>query len=397
MQSTEATLQRLLAEALVPGVAAAHIRDGKVEQFLSCGVRSAQAPAAIDEDSVFEAASLSKPVFAYVVLQLVDQGRLQLDSRLGDHVASHMTGDPRAASVTVRHALSHTTGLPNWRNADYPLRTYFPPGTRFSYSGEGFLYLQKAIEAVTGEKLPALAQKLVFEPLGMTRSGFVWQPEFDGNRAYPHDAFGMPALGNKPAEANAAWSLQSSVSDYARFPLAALEGARLKPETARDWLTSHIEIRHRGTQRLEPEVEDAATQVAWGLGWGIEADAGTFFHWGDNGPFTSFTVGSATERTALVIFTNGASGHSIMRELVAEFVPGERASLAWLGYTRHDSPVRRSLRAALANGIESAWPEIEHAALDKGELRWIAQGLNARGRQADCQWLRARTERAAEG
>ena len=73
--------------------------------------------------------------------------------------------------------------------------------SRFSYSGEGYLYLQRAVEAVTGEKLPALAQRLVFEPLAMTRSSFVWQPHFDDNKAWPHDAFGAPALGNKPGEA----------------------------------------------------------------------------------------------------------------------------------------------------------------------------------------------------
>jgi CubicO group peptidase (beta-lactamase class C family) len=142
-------------------------------------------------------------------LQLVDQGQLTLDALLADRLADYIVADPRACSISVAHALSHCSGLPNWRNLDHPLRTHFTPGERFSYSGEGFFYLQRVVEAFTGEKLDGLAQWLVFEALGMTGSSFVWERRFEDNRAYGHDAFGTPALGTKPAEANAACSLQT--------------------------------------------------------------------------------------------------------------------------------------------------------------------------------------------
>src|SRR5215470_5367177 len=328
MSFWDADLPQLMNEALVPGASLAIIRGGRIAEVVSCGVRHTRSPLSVDENTVFAAASLSKPIFAQVVLQLVDQGQLTLDALLVDRLADYIAYDPRASSISVAHALNHSSGLPNWRSLDHPLRTYFAPGERFSYSGEGFLYLQRVVEAVTGEKLDRLAQKLVFEPLGMTRSSFVWERRFEDNRAYGHDAFGTPALGNKPGEANAAWSLQTCAVDYARFLIGTLAASRLHPATtAQLSLAPRILVNHRGIQSLGPSPENVTTGVAWGLGWGLEPAAGTFFHWGDNGPFTAFTIGSLQDRSAFVIFTNGASGLSIMPEIVAHFSPGERPSL----------------------------------------------------------------------
>ena len=390
MSFWDAGLPQLMNEALVPGASLAIIRGGRIAEVVSCGVRHSRSPLSVDENTVFDAASLSKPIFAQVVLQLVDQGQLTLDTLLVDQLAGYIANDPRASSISVAHALSHSSGLPNWRSLEHPLRTYFSPGERFSYSGEGFLYLQRVVEAVTGEPLEGLAQKLVFEPLGMTRSSFVWERRFEANRAYGHDVFGTPALGNKPGEANAAWSLQTCAVDYARFLIGALAGTRLRPATTQLALAPRIQVKHRGIESLGLSPEVATTGVAWGLGWGLEPAAGTFFHWGANGPFTAFTIGSLQDRCAFVIFTNGASGLSIMPEIVAHFSSGERPSLVWLDFIPHEAPARRLFRAALARGTEAAWPEIESAALQRNELIWIARGLNARGRERESLWLRER-------
>jgi CubicO group peptidase (beta-lactamase class C family) len=329
-QSPAADLRQLLKDGRVPGLSYAVIRDGKIVETRAVGVRDASTGVAVDDNTIFEAASLSKPVFAYAVLQLVDAGMLSLDTPLSKYVPNYVTDDPRAASITVRNILSQTSGLPNWRSKTNPLKTYFRPGERFSYSGEGFLWLQQVVEAVTGESFNGVMQRLVFDPLEMTRSSYIWRPDFVADYARPHDAHAAPGDKNRPAKPRAAATLHTTAADYARFLQAVLSGARLKPETAKQWFEPQVRLRQHCVQCISTDAQDADQHVAWGLGWGLEPDQGLFFHWGDNRQFKAFVTGSPTDRSAVVVLTNGANGMAIMPDVINHLMPGDHPAFAWI-------------------------------------------------------------------
>ncbi len=210
----------------VPGLALACVEAGEV-RCAGFGVRSTRSGGAVGPDTAFEAASLTKPVFACAVLGLIQSGAVALDRRLADILPSYLPDDPRAAEITVRQILSHTSGLPNWRAPREALRTHFRPGERFSYSGEGYLFLQRMIEALTGEPIGATVRRFVLEPLGMHRSDMVWHEAFTPDHAAPHDVAGRAGLKLRPEMANAAWSLSNL---FGRLLAPAFDAAHLRVE-----------------------------------------------------------------------------------------------------------------------------------------------------------------------
>jgi CubicO group peptidase (beta-lactamase class C family) len=334
--ATALDLQQLMTEKRVPAVSIAVISKGKIVQLKTAGVRNATSGTPADPDTIFGGASLSKPVFAYLVLQLVDAGVLSLDEPLARIVPDFVPKDPQSATITVRQVLSHTTGLPNWRNVKQPLKTHFPPGEKFSYSGEAFLWLQRAVQVKTGKSIDTLAQRWC-SALRMRRSSFVWRPSSTPTLPIL-DADLVPTPKYKSPSAKVAGSLQTTAADYARFMLAVMSGARLKPATARLWLQPQVRLRQQCFLCIDSTAPEGDQRIAWGLGWGLEPDPGTFFHWGDAGRYMSFAAGSVAKRSGVVVLVNGANGMVIMPDLVGKLMPGDHPAFAWLNYPRQPPP-----------------------------------------------------------
>jgi len=349
----ELLIPRLMKEGDVPGLSLAVVRDGRVTWHRAFGVRDASAGGAVGDDTLFEAASLSKPVFAYAVLKLVDAGRIDLDAPVERYLPGDYVRDKRISAVTVRRVLSHTTGFPNLRPEEEPLKILFDPGEKFSYSGEGFVYLQKAVERATGRTLEAVMEELVFRPLHMADSSYVWQRRFEGRKATGHNAIGIPRELQRPTESNAAASLQTTALDYGRFLVAVLNGTGLTAKTFAEMLRPQIQVDESCTNCTNKKPGRISREIAWGLGWGLEesADGIAVWHWGDNGSgFHCFVLGRPKEKSGVVIFTNSLDGHGIIPDILEASVGGKHPEYAWLDYERYDSPTRTWFKDILARG-----------------------------------------------
>jgi CubicO group peptidase (beta-lactamase class C family) len=329
IHALEQSLPELMRNNNVPGLSLALIRDGQIYWVKSFGVKDGDAP--VTNDTTFEAASLSKVVFAYAVLKLADQGKLDLNAPLQHCLgAPYIEGDPRINKITARMVLSHRTGFPNWRPKG-GLTIHFEPGDHFSYSGEAFVFLAKAVERITGQNLNDFMQQMAFTPLGMTSSSYVWRQDYDARTAIGHDKDGKAQDKWKPNEANPASSLQTTALDYARFMTVLLSGKGLKPDTLKQMETPQIAVQQNCTSNCF-DVAPLSTTVFWGLGVGLEkTSAGpAFWHWGDNGSFKAYMVGFPDRKSGLVMFTNSENGLIIADAVVKAALGADQPGLQWL-------------------------------------------------------------------
>ena len=324
----------------VPGLSVALIQDATLFWSGEFGIESVVSQTPVTEKTLFEAASLSKPVFAYAALKLCEAGLLELDRPLADYLPDlYIEDEPRLDLITMRHVLSHTPGFPNWREQGQPLRMIFTPGERFSYSGEGYMYLQAVIAHVTGQEPAQFMRDAVLNRFGMYNSRFVLNGEEGALLAIGHDAQGQIAEKFLWKEMYAAASLHSTPVEFAKFLCAIMQPA---PNGTADLSEAMI------TEMLSVQVQvsDAAKRndnvpeqsmrhnpnVGWGLGWGIQrTSAGvSIWHWGDNGNYRAFTLGHVADRYGIVIMTNGRNGQKVIDHILREIIGGDYPALDWL-------------------------------------------------------------------
>ncbi|MBC8085329.1 MAG: beta-lactamase family protein [Hymenobacter sp.] len=331
----QAELATLLKKAIVPGIQLIHTRNGKVTAY-AMGLRTAGSPQAVDANSTFQAASLGKVVLAYTALRLHDRGLLELDKPLLTYYPyPRLLGQPNADKITTRMVLAHSSGLPNW--AEYPLSTSwpasplrlrYPPGSCWNYSGEGYVFLQKTLEHLTGKSFEALAREEVFRPLRMGSSSFVWNVGFGLNACFGHDKTGKPTEIRRFAEPNAGFSLLTNASDYNRFLRAVLAGTGLTP-AARKLLVAPA----NAATRCATPASTTDPCIAWACGVGLATTSRgpALWHWGDNGDFQGFFMAFPDREESLLFLTNSANGLKLTDEVLRLFFgPGQYQVMQWL-------------------------------------------------------------------
>jgi CubicO group peptidase (beta-lactamase class C family) len=288
----ELTIHRLCEHTGVTGVAVAVVRDGQLVYT--------QATGKLSVDAIIPVASLSKPVFAYAVLKLIEQGILDLDRPLMEYLSEpYLSNEPLLPFITARHALSHTTGFPNWRK-ETGWRAAFQPGSAFHYSTEGLIYLQTVVETLVKKPIHEILQAYIFDPFGMQASRFV--PE-DLSTFLSYLPQGLRAYG--------AISLHTTVLDYARFMIEMMSqgdgvGFRLSSAGRDKMLTPQVQV---GVQN----------GLSWGLGWGMQNITGkgdSFWHWGARRNLTCcFAMGECESRSGIIIFTDHEDGLTVCEQI----------------------------------------------------------------------------------
>jgi CubicO group peptidase (beta-lactamase class C family) len=342
----------IMVDGNVPGLSIALIRNGRTVWHQGFGLMNSETEAPVTDDTVFEAASLGKPVFAYAVLKLAAAGRINLDTSLTTYLPEfYVDGDERLQRITARNVLSHTTGFPDWRTGP-ALTISFTPGEHFSYSGEGFVYLQKVVERITGLPLNDFMRDTVFEPLGMTSSSYVWEEKYESLRAFPHDSEGAVKGRRKSDQPNVAGSLQTTAVDYAKFVAAILNRTGLGQPEVQEMLRPQVRASDRCFECPGPGAGRLSQTISWGLGWGLRTDAAgdLFWHWGDNGNAMAYVVALDKEKLGLVMFANSANGLSIADEIVYQAIGLRQPQLRWLNFDAYNSAPRRLYLDILARG-----------------------------------------------
>ena len=341
----DATVIRSMQEARVPGIGIAIFNHGNIVYTKAYGVSDGATSKPLTPDSVMTAASLTKAAFAVMVLQLAKEAVVDLDRPIVEYLPKplpeyalyqDLASDRRYEQITLRMLLDHTSGLPNWRRFtdDRTLRIYFPPGSRFAYSGEGIALAQRVVEIVTGKSVEELMRERIFQPLGMTRTSMVWQPRFESDYANAYDEKGVSLGPQRRARGDAAGSMQTTLRDYARFVKAVMGGELLDARWTAAMFSPQVQITSAHefpTLAAETTTANNSIRLSYGLGWGLywSPYGQAFFKEGHDNGFQHYVVCFAQPGTGILIMTNSDNGENAYGPLLETLIRNTFTPYEW--------------------------------------------------------------------
>jgi CubicO group peptidase (beta-lactamase class C family) len=349
--SIDAKVHEIMTRTHAKGIAVAVVAHGEVRYVHAYGIRNA-AGQPLTPDTVMYGASLTKTVFAYTVLQLVDQGRIKLDTPIRDDLDrplptygpdpvfpdkhgpyKDLANDPRWEKITPRMCLTHSTGFNNFWffERDQKLRIHFEPGTHFSYSGEGMILLQFVIEhGRTSQGLGLDLDNLTkanFNRLGMTRTSLVWRSDFGANVADGWNDQDQPQEHDRRKKVRVAGSMDTTISDMAKFAAALVTGDGLSVASRAELEkpSLHIGVANQFPP-LQPDlpVNEQRKDLAAGLGCVVfDGPQGHgFYKGGHDGQTGNTMVCMDNGQRCVVILSNDVRAEAGFSELVS-FILGD--------------------------------------------------------------------------
>lgn len=396
----EQVARKLMDTATVTGLQIGIVENGRVSYVSSFGYRNKARNLWNDPNTCFYGASLAKSLFAYLVMQLVDEKQLDLDTPLYKYLPKplptyepyqQLAADERYLSITARMCLSHTTGFPNLRElTGGKLKIQFAPGTMYAYSGEGIMLLQLVVEVLTGKPLAVLARERIFKPFNMSRTDFEWQSRFESNYAVGHQVNEDTVAKVRRKVASAAGSMETTITDYTRFMAAVMSSEKLSATSWKQMLSPQIQIKSR--QQFDPfdtsgKVENEKIGLSYGLGWGLfnSSIGKAFFKEGHIDGWMHYVIGFPERGNAIVVMSNSSNAESIYKELI-EKLTGVTIPWYWERYIPYRANLKLissslqaykgvyegKLKAILS--IENGCLYIESPSVDLAKTRIYAEG-----------------------
>ncbi len=300
----------------IPGVSVALVKDGKLVYHKNFGVKNNLSQEKVTDSTLFEAASITKPVFAFAVMRLAEKGLIDLDKPLYKYLPfENIAEDERSKLLTARIILSHKSGLPNWafggpggwRNGG-KTKLNFKPGERFGYSGEGYNYLGRVLEKITGKKLNRILKEEVTEPLGMKQTYFSDNEKLAKNAAIGHNHY-LPMFWGIIDFPSPASSMHTEAKDFSNFMVGLLNQKGLKKTTYAEMFKTHTAI------PPDQRVYDNGWTQSMSLGFFIEETpyGKLIQHGGNNGDFHCKFGIIPEKKIGYAIYTNSNAGDKLNR------------------------------------------------------------------------------------
>ena len=298
----------------VPGASIAIIRNGQIVYDKVFGYKSLLTKVPITKKTKFQAASVTKSVFAFIVNRLVDQKKFDLDTPLFTMLPfPNYESDPRYKKITGRMVLNHTTGMPNWafggpggHVSGIAGQLNFEPGSQFGYSGEAFEYLARTVEKVTGKGINQLLKEEVIDALQIAPIYFVGNESLE--LAQGHLQSNPTYWGDYATEPGVAHSMLTNASDFAQFIVALINEKGLSKRQYQEMFKKDV---------LAPGFPMSPDNNYWELGMGLgffvqnTVEGKAVMHGGSNYDFQSEFVLYPESKNGFTIFTNSNTGHKL--------------------------------------------------------------------------------------
>jgi len=348
-EALDSRIEALMAREQVVGMAVAVVERGEITHIGAYGYRNRESALPLETDTIMYSASVTKAAFAYMVMQLVDEGRLNLDRSIADYLPrplpeyedyTDLAGDERWRQLTPRILLSHTSGLANMRflEEDRRLRFHFTPGEHYAYSNEGIWILQTVLEEGLGLDVGAEMQTRVFDRFGMTRTSMQWRDDFGGNLADGYSIDGTFEPHDRRDNVAAAGSMDTTIEDQARMWRGMFSGEGLSPAARAEWVSAQFQIR---TVQKFPTIQFYNTTDPRGevtnlsasfVGESWDGPNGRYFSKGGHNDWTgNLAICAEGQQRCLVILGNSVRAEVIFPE-IAEMVLGETGFPFWWIY-----------------------------------------------------------------